>query len=554
MRAVVSDETNAESPKEQGQGLSTNAPTGDLTKRPPLLADAVRRRWVLVAGTTAFFTLAAMASGQLRHASYDASTSVIVYPVAGAPFAQQATGNQLVDLSTEAQLVRSDAVAKLAQQTLARKGYTKLTEAGLISRVLATVEANTQVLRITYSAGAPRRARDGADAFAAAYLSYRQSLAKADAAQGLATIATSRVSLQKALSLDEQALGNAAPSSAAAGRLRAQVKVDEQSLTDLAAQEADLSKRPTLPGEVLSPATLPASPHGTSPPILGALGFLAGLAVGVVVAVARERRVGRIRRAASLPDEPPVLAVVPITRSAEPVGLTNPAARSADAYRLLYLAVDAALPVSSHRGNIIVVASLTDPAPPVGVNLAVAAAGAGRVTTYVDALPRRKAPRLPALPSHGGGPGFAEALLGDADAVALRVHVAPGFSVLPAGADISRAASSYGGPRTQRVLEALRRAADLVVIGAPPLTDPDGQALANVADAVIIAVPVGIATFDQLETAVVEASRVHAHVLGVVATHPARARSSAKPPSPAAAPDVVAGDEQPTAPASWVPS
>jgi len=62
-----------------------------------------------------------------------------------------------------------------------------------------------------------------------------------------------------------------------------------------------------------------------------------------------------------------------------------------------------------------------------------------------------------------------------------------------------------------------------------------------------------VATFDQLEAAVVEAGRVHAQILGVVATHPARAQSSVKSPPPAA-PDVVAGDAQPTAPASWVPS
>jgi len=129
MRAVVSPKPTQKPTKSRVKDCRTNAPTGDLTRRPPLLADAVDAVGAR-AGTTAFFTIAAMASGQLRHASYDASTTVIVYPVVGAPFAQQETGNQLVDLSTEAQLVRSDDVAKLAQQQLAAKGYTKLTLAG----------------------------------------------------------------------------------------------------------------------------------------------------------------------------------------------------------------------------------------------------------------------------------------------------------------------------------------------------------------------------------------------------------------------------------------
>ena len=133
------------------------------------------------------------------------------------------------------------------------------------------------------------------------------------------------------------------------------------------------------------------------------------------------------------------------------------------------------------------------------------------------------------------------------------MHVTRGLTVLPAGADIGRA-ESYGGPRTHRVLEALRRASDLLVIATPPLTEPDGQALASVADAVIIVVPIGVATFDDLEAAVSEADRVHAKVLGVVAVHPARAQSRTQTPPPATAPDVLAGDERPQAPATWVPS
>src|SRR3954451_15193875 len=99
--------------------LPTTASSSDVSRRPPLLSDAVRRRWFLIAGITAFCMLAALAYGQVRHASYDADTTVIVYAVPGAPYSQQQTGNQLVDLSTEAQLVRSDGVARLAQQRLA---------------------------------------------------------------------------------------------------------------------------------------------------------------------------------------------------------------------------------------------------------------------------------------------------------------------------------------------------------------------------------------------------------------------------------------------------
>ncbi|MFL6238686.1 MAG: hypothetical protein ACJ735_04220 [Actinomycetes bacterium] len=493
--------------------------------------------------------LAGLAYGQLRHHSYDGQTTVIVYPVAGAPFSQQKTGNQLVDLSTEAQLVRSDAVARLAESKLAAMGYDQLTVAGLISRVAATVETNAQVLQITYAAGTPRRARDGADAFASAYLDYREALAKKVATDGLALITSQRKTLNHVRAIYQHQLRRARPGSALAEQLQATILVEDKSLIDLRTQEADIRDRSVLPGEVLSPATLPATPSSTSPAILAAFGFLFGLALGTATAVALERKAGTIRRAQSLPDEPPVLAVVPPARVAEPVLLRKPDHRSGEAYRLLYLAVDAALPVTGGRGQIIIVSSLTDPAPPVGVNLALAAAAAGRLTTYVNALPRNRAPRLPAVGVDLRGPGFAEAVLTGTDPMPTRLASTPRLSVLPAGADIARAAETYGGPRTERALDSLRRGADLVVIAAPPLTDPDGQALASIANAVVVVATIGLATFGQLDAALTEAGRVHANVLGVVAFHQPAGKLPAR-----SEPRTVATTDKPPAPATSVPT
>ena len=394
MTRLPADGRRAQAPptKRSAEGLSTN----DLVRRPPLLADAVRRRWTLVAATTAFFILATLAYGQAKHSSYEANTTVIVYPIAGAPFSQQSTGNQLVDLSTEAQLVRSDAVARLAQVALVKEGYAKLTVGGLIARVSAAVENNAQVLRINYQAGAPRRARDGADAFAAAYLSLPRG---AGQRRGDARSREHRrIAGAGGESADAGPAGTRQRVAGFEGRQPAQrPDPDRRQVArrpDRAGGGPDQASCPS--GEVLSPATFPSSPHGTSPPILGGLGLLAGLVVGTIVAVGRERAVGRIRRPEALPDEPPVLAVVPpVGAVVEPVLLSTPTHRVAEAYRLLNLAVDAALPVSSDRGNIIAVASLTDPAPPVAINLALAAAESGRITTYVDALPRRGAPGCP---------------------------------------------------------------------------------------------------------------------------------------------------------------
>jgi capsular polysaccharide biosynthesis protein/Mrp family chromosome partitioning ATPase len=475
-----------------------------------------------------------LAFGQIRRTQYDAETTVVVYPVAGAAFNQQQTGNLLIDLSTEAQVVRSDDVANLANERLQAMGYDKLTVAGLISRVSAAVETNAQVLRITYSAGSPVRARDGADAFAAAYLSYRESQAKTSAQTQLKGVDAQRTIAQRALNLNRSKLSSSTPGSSAYAQAQAGIDSADKQLVDLSTQAADIAKRPVLPGEVLSPATLPSAPHGISSPILGGLGLLLGLLLGTIAAVIRERMVGTIRRADALPAEPPVLAVAPATRLSEPVLLSRPDHRAGEPYRLLALTVDAAVPAGTplhSLGRLVVVSSLTNPAPPVAINLALAIAETGRLCTYVEAVPRHNAPLLPALGVNANAPGFADAVMTGADPMPMRLHPAPRLSMLAAGSDIGRAAESYGGPRTHRVLEALRRAADVVVVAAPPLTDPDGQALAIEADTVVIGVAVGDATFGALADSVAEAQRVRASVLGVVAFHPTNIRSSSARPN-----------------------
>jgi hypothetical protein len=134
---------------------------------------------------------------------------------------------------------------------------------------------------------------------------------------------------------------------------------------------------------------------------------------------------------------------------------------------------------------------------------------------------------LPALGLDLGAAGFSDSVLTGVDPVLRTVLALPRLSVLSAGSDIGRAGGSYGGPRAHRVLEVLRRSADVVVIAAPPLTDPDGQALAIEADTVVLVAEIGSATFGGLTDALAEAQRVRASVLGVVAYQPAPPRTAA---------------------------
>src|SRR3954463_2541674 len=110
-----------------------------MDPRPRLLTDAVRRRWIVVVIAAAIGMIGGVGFKLLRTTTYDGATTVIVYAVPGNPFDKSSQNNLLVDMSTEAQVVRSDQVAALAVPILTAKGYSNVTIGGLISRVRATV-------------------------------------------------------------------------------------------------------------------------------------------------------------------------------------------------------------------------------------------------------------------------------------------------------------------------------------------------------------------------------------------------------------------------------
>jgi Mrp family chromosome partitioning ATPase len=231
--------------------------------------------------------------------------------------------------------------------------------------------------------------------------------------------------------------------------------------------------------------------------------------------------------------------------------VSAPDTDTAEAYRLLHQALDSALPVDSRHGQVVVVAPISGRTPPVAANLALAAAAGGRVAMLVEGVPDRSARTVPAFLAPAGAAGLSDALLAGDDPIGHRTSGSRGLTVLGPGPDLDRAAEAFVGPRMRDVLDALRRAADLVVLTSPPLSDPDGQALAAVADHVLLLVTLDLTTRGQLDAALAEARRVHADVIGVVAVDPVPHEPTAVPaPVPPAGPEIVAPEQ--TAPATWV--
>ena len=129
-------------------------------------AGVFRRRWpYVVVGLVLGLLLGALAVRVLP-STYASTASVMVQSNSDDTALKDARTNSEINLDTEAQIVKSMVVAKLAQERLGGDTVPRT----LAEHVNVSVPANTTVLDITFSAPDPRAAQRGAQAFADAYL------------------------------------------------------------------------------------------------------------------------------------------------------------------------------------------------------------------------------------------------------------------------------------------------------------------------------------------------------------------------------------------------
>lgn len=208
---------------------------------------------------------------------HTATASVLVSPLSGNPYSPTGNGTALVNLETEAQLVGSADVVTQVQQKVGAVD-------GLQSGLSVTVPSNTQILSIDYASKDADQSVRVAQAFAESYLDYRLRRATALVQSQVDQINTQVAALQKQQARLGNRLDKVDQSSGEASVLRAQVESTTSQLDQLKANLADLQSTPLDPGQVITPASLPA-PAAVPYWALGALaGLLAGVILGVLLA------------------------------------------------------------------------------------------------------------------------------------------------------------------------------------------------------------------------------------------------------------------------------
>jgi polysaccharide biosynthesis transport protein len=122
-------------------------------------------------------TAAAAAYSFRRTPVYESTASVLVRAITTNAFDPGQRVDQQLNMFNQRQLALSEPVAAVAAKHLG----TTATPQQLVNHASADVPANSQIVRINYRDTVPQTAQRGAEAFATAYLAFREAEARAQA-------------------------------------------------------------------------------------------------------------------------------------------------------------------------------------------------------------------------------------------------------------------------------------------------------------------------------------------------------------------------------------
>jgi Mrp family chromosome partitioning ATPase len=504
----------------------------------------VRRHWWIVALLTIFGIVGAYEVTARQPKVFESATSVLVQPT-GAGQDTNVSGGRTkgeINLDTEAQLVRSTAVAADAAKLLRSTGAPDT----LASKVSVEVPANTSVLVITFKAGGAREAQAGSHAFAEAYLRNREETAANELAEQIATIDGKLKQLNAALAPINSRLASLRADSSERPNLESQRLTITNQVNTLSARLNQLVTTTVSAGKIIRDANLPERPSKPVLPLNLGSGAAVGLLFGAGAAILRERLDRRIRRPDDLTRrcDVSVLAALPPKVRPRLDDVFPPFGAGGRVFNRLRNEVVAGSPRKDTKGQVIVVAGASrgSASTVVAANLAAAFARTGGQTVLVCAhLPDSVAELAPVTRLLGvrAVPGLSDVLAGK---VALgravqRASRQPRLSVITTGGTAS-ASGLLQSQMLRDALTSLRRQAEYVVIEAPATsTSADAQSVASLADIALVAVELKRTRYADVTDAAEQLRRVGTPLLGAVVLPRLVRHRDEPPPAPARAHD-----------------
>jgi len=455
---------------------------------------------------------------------YTSSAEVQVLPVSFSP--SQAPGTFVpLNMTTEAQVAKSFDVEKIALDDLGA-----VDAPGTMS---VTQVPDAETLLFTSESSDPRTAMATAQAYAEAYLEFRNTNAL-DELEGSrapyegqlreidAQISDIRSQLQDAPAAEQVLLA------ATLGQLNAQRTAILTQLNNLIEPEN------VEVGRVLRSAELPDTPSRPHPARDGLIAIFVGLALGMGVAFFRDRLEEPVRGRGQLESRvgAPVLAFIPSSGEGRFFGSHDGReSATAEAFKTLRVRL---LHITGQRGSAVIVITSSLPREgktTVTAQLGTVLAEAGKRIVIVSADLRK--PRIhDHFAPRRDDAGLVQLLKGTRRATKTLAPVkeVKNLWVLHAGRSLGSIDPSevLGSDKMRRALDDLRGFADFVLIDTPPLlSTPDVLALAPMIDGVLLVVDAHLAQQSAVEQARHELEGVDVPILGLVVNNhdPAQLRA-----------------------------
>jgi capsular exopolysaccharide synthesis family protein len=292
-------------------------------------------------------------------------------------------------------------------------------------------------------------------------------------------------------------------------------------------QAVDELERPSAGGSspvklsIVTPATAPAGPSSPNVRLNLILGFLAGIAAGIGVAVLRSVLDTRIRGEADLRRVTTAAILGGVSFDSDAVKkplLTQAATQSPRAESFRQLRTNLQFAHVGHESKTVLVTSSVpgEGKSTTAINLAIALAQAGQTVALVDADLRR--PMIAEYLGLERNAGLTTALIGKADLDdLLQPWGSEQLYVLASGQIPPNPSELLGSGKMKQLISTLESTFDAVIIDAPPLLPvTDAAVLAQQVGGVVVIVGTQKIRTTDLEKSLAALEMVQADVLGVV--------------------------------------
>ncbi|CAN5552169.1 hypothetical protein BH11ACT8_BH11ACT8_22190 [soil metagenome] len=435
--------------------------------------------------------------GTRQAARHEAAAVILLNPLQGNPFSPDARGDDLVNLETEAQLVTSDTVLKHLGST-----HPELPPLD-VSSVSVTIPTNTQLLDIAVSGATDAEATATAQALASTYLDFRRSRTSS-------ALFNERANINEQISerSDERAalvsrLDALQPGSPGSSLLSQQILSAVTQIGELRTQLGEVGSASLDPGQVVTPAEVqPPGLLASGPRVPATVAALLGLLGGCLLA-------GRLGSRRDV-----VRTDVDLARLEVPVwgDLLDPdrIASAGTRMRSVLLAAH-----GSHKLVVLACASGASDA-----RRSVAVLGDALVASHLRTLVIETDQRATADPGDSAPAGLTEVLL-DQKSLDDTTAWSGDRGVLAAGHGSEALDGLVAAPEMAVLLLELRDAVDVVVLDAGAASSARAQALASIADVVLLELHVGTSTVIEVEDDLAQLRACGATTIGLslVAPH-----------------------------------